>query len=142
MCYNKTKQSISSQKLGSWTFGELPVVFSRKLNLLYFLYSAIQKCFPVHLIKQNYLIKTLLRTLILMTGIFLTAFPSRTNLKLHNISVIPKVVKKVVTNLDSSRVSGLDCMPVLALKNEEAELSYILAEPFNKCLKESCFSDC
>ena len=77
-----------------------------------------------------------------MTGIFLTVFPSRTNLKLPNISVIPKVVKKVVTNLDSSRVSGLDCMPVLALKNEEAELSYILAELFNKCLKESCFSDC
>ena len=114
---HKTKQSISSQKLGSWTFGELPVVFSRKLNLLYFLYSAIQKCFPVHLIKQNYLIKTLLRTLILMTGIFLTVFPSRTNLKLHNISAIPKVVKKVVTNLYSSRVFGLDCMAVVALKN-------------------------
>ena len=71
----------------------------------------------MHLIKQNYLLKTILRTLILMTGIFLTVFPSRTNLKLHNISVIPKVVKKVIANLDSSRVSGLDCMPVVALKN-------------------------
>ena len=93
------------------------LVFSRKLNLLYFLYSAIQRCFPVHLIKQNYLLKTLLRTLILMTSIFLTVFPSRTNLKLHNISAIPKVVKKVVTNLYSSRVFGLDCMAVVALKN-------------------------
>ena len=28
------------------------------------------------------------------------------------------------------------------LKNCEPELSYILAELFNKCLKESCFPDC
>ena len=28
------------------------------------------------------------------------------------------------------------------LKNCEPELSYILAEHFNKCLKESCFPDC
>ena len=27
-------------------------------------------------------------------------------------------------------------------KNGEPELSYILAELFNKCLKESCFLDC
>ena len=31
---------------------------------------------------------------------------------------------------------------MVVLKNCEAELSYILAELFNKCLKESCFSDC
>ena len=34
-------------------------------------------------------------------GIFLPVFPSRTNLKLHNISVNPKVVNKVIMNLDS-----------------------------------------
>ena len=34
---NKTKESITSQKLGS--FGELPIVFSTKVNLLYLLYS-------------------------------------------------------------------------------------------------------
>ena len=28
------------------------------------------------------------------------------------------------------------------LKNCESELSYILAELFNMCLKESCFTDC
>ena len=27
-------------------------------------------------------------------------------------------------------------------KNPEPELSYVLAELFNKCLKESCFPDC
>ena len=44
-------------------------------------------------------------------------------------------------NLDSSKVSGPDCIPVVALKNCEPELSYILAELFNACPKESCFSD-
>ena len=43
-------------------------------------------------------------------------------------------------NLDLSKKS--DCIPVVVLKNSEPELSYILAELFNKCLKESCFPDC
>ena len=30
----------------------------------------------------------------------------------------------------------------MVLKNSEPELSYILAELFTKCLKESCFPDC
>ena len=40
-------------------------------------------------------------------------------------------------NLDMSKVSGPDGIPVVVLKNCEPELSYILAELFNKCLKES-----
>ena len=76
------------------------------------------------------------------SGLSLPVFPSRTNLKLHNISVASKMVKKVVMNLDLSRASGPDCIPVVVLKNCEPELSYILAELFNMCLKESCFPDC
>ena len=34
------------------------------------------------------------------SGISLPIFPFRTNLNLHNVSVIPKMVKKVATNLD------------------------------------------
>ena len=52
------------------------------------------------------------------------------------------MVKKVITNLDSSKASGPDCIPVVILKNCEPELSYILVNFFNKCLKESCFPDC
>ena len=74
--------------------------------------------------------------------ISLAVFPSRTNLKLHHISVIPKMVRKVVMNLDLSNASGPDSIPVVVLKNCEPELSYILAELFNKCFKESCFPDC
>ena len=75
-------------------------------------------------------------------GISLPVFLSRTNLKLHNISVTPKMVKKVIMNLDLSKASGPDCIPVVILKNCEPELSYILAKLFHKCLKESCFPDC
>ena len=39
-------------------------------------------------------------------------------------------------------MSGPDCIPVVVLKNCEPELSYILAELFNMCLKRSCFPDC
>ena len=45
-------------------------------------------------------------------------------------------------NLDLSKASCPDCIPVVVLKNCEPGLSYILAEFFNKCFKECCFSDC
>ena len=66
----------------------------------------------------------------------LPVFPSRTNLKLHNISITSSMVKKVITNLDSSKASVPDCILVVVLKN------YILAELFNMSLKESYFPDC
>ena len=76
------------------------------------------------------------------SGISLPVFPSRTNLKPHSISVTSKMVRKVIINLDLSKASGPDCIPVVVLKNCELELSYILAELFNKCVQESCFPDC
>ena len=74
--------------------------------------------------------------------ISLLVFSSRTYLKQYNISVTPKMVKKVILNLDSSKASGPDCIRVVVLKNCETEVSYILAEQLNMCLKESCFPDC
>ena len=41
-----------------------------------------------------------------------------------------------------SKASGPDCIPVVILKNCGHELSYILGELCNMCLKESCFRDC
>ena len=76
------------------------------------------------------------------SGASLQVFPSRTNLKLHNISVTPKMVQKVIINLDFSKSSGPDGILVVVLKNCELELSNILAELFNNCLKESGFPDC
>ena len=76
------------------------------------------------------------------SGISWSVFLSKTSLKLHNISVTPKMVEKVIVSLDLLNASGPNCIPVAVLKNCEPELSYILAELFKKCLKESCFPDC
>ena len=76
-------------------------------------------CCLLHLIKQNCL---------LIQVISLPVFPSRTNLKLPNVFVTHKVVKKVIMNLDLSKASGPDGIPVVVLKNYGPELSYILAE--------------
>ena len=76
------------------------------------------------------------------SGISLPVFPSRTDLKLHNISLTSKMVKKIIMSFDLSKASGPDCIPVVVLKSCEPELSYVLAELFNKCLKGFCFPDC
>ena len=49
------------------------------------------------------------------SGTSLPVFPSRTILKLRN--TFPKMVTKVIMNLDSSKASGPDCIPVVILKN-------------------------
>ena len=73
------------------------------------------------------------------SGISLPIFCSITNLTLHNISVTSKMAKKVTANLDSSKASGPDCIPVVVLTNCELELSYILAKLHNMCVNKSCF---
>ena len=142
---NKTKQFIFSQILGSQDFWRIANSVLNKGKHLYT--SSIQW---IHLEvlfsasdKAKLLAEEISRNSNLDdSSISLPAFPSRTNLKLHNISVTPKMVKKVITNLDLSKACGPDCIPVMVLKNCEHELSYILAELFNKCLKESCFPYC
>ena len=74
------------------------------------------------------------------SGFSSPAFTSRTNLKLHNIHITPKFVRKFITNIDSWASLGPDCIPVVVLKKFEPELSHI-AEFFNNCLQESCFQD-
>ena len=138
----KTKESITSQKLGSWDFWRIAnSVLNKSKSAVTPLFNGPEvlssasdkaKLFPKNFCKNSNLDDS---------GISFPAFPSRTNMKLHNISITPEMVKKVKTNLDSSKASGPDCIPVVALKNCEPELSYILAKLFNKCLKESCFPD-
>ena len=65
------------------------------------------------------------------SGISIPVFPSRTNLKLHNTSITLKMVKKIITNFDSSKASGPECIPMMVLKNCELKLSYALAELFS-----------
>ena len=49
------------------------------------------------------------------------------------------MVKKVILNLDSTKASGPDVIPVVVLKNYGPERSYILAALFDMDMKESCF---
>ena len=137
------QESITSQKLGSRDFWRIANSVLNKGK------SAIPPLFngPEVLSSASDKAKLFAESFSLNSnlddsGVSLPVFPSRTNLKLHNISVTPKMVRKVVMNLDLSKASGSDCIPVVVLKNCEPELSYILAELFNKCLKESCFPDC
>ena len=138
----KTKESITSQKLGSHDFWQIANSVLNKgksaipplFNRLEVLSSASDKA---KLFAKNFSKNSNLDD----SGMSLPVFPSRTNLKLHNISITPKIVKKVITNLDSSKASVPDCIPVGVLKNCEPELSYILAKLFNMCQKESCFPD-
>ena len=133
----------SSQKLGSWDFwGIANSVLNKGKSAIPPLFNGPKVLSSasdnVKLFAKNFFKNSNLDD----SGIYLPVFPSRTNLKLHNISITPKMVKKVITNLDSSKASGPDCIPVVVLKNCEPELSYILAKLFNNCLKESCFPDC
>ena len=133
----KQRSPSLPRNLAPRTFGKLPIVFSTKVNLLYLLYSTARRCCLLHMIKQNFLVINFSENSNLDdSGISLRVFPSRTNLKLHNISVTPKMFKKVITNLDLSKASGRDCIPVVVPKNCQPEISYILAELFNKCLLE------
>ena len=131
----KQKSLLLQRNLAFKTFGELLLVLKSAIpplfNNLEMLSSASDKpkLFAEKFSKNSNLVDS---------GISLPVFPSRTNLKLHTISVTPKMVKKIIMNLDLSKASGLDCIPLVVLKNCVPELSYTLAELFIKCLKESC----
>ena len=70
----KQKSPSFPRNLALGTFGELLIVFSTKVNLLYLLYSTDRTCCLLHLIKQNYLLKTFPRTQFLMTLVSLYLF--------------------------------------------------------------------
>ena len=77
------------------TFGELLIVFSVGVRLLYPLYSMTQRCCLLYLIRQKIVAKTFSENSNLDDSEYLLpAFSSKTNLKLHNISVTPEVVQR------------------------------------------------
>ena len=110
--------TITSQKLGSQDFWRIANSVLNKsksaipplFNRLEVLSSASDKAklFPEKFSKNTNLD---------VSDISLLVFPSRTNLKLCNISVPPKMVKKIMMNLELSKISGPDCIAVVVLKN-------------------------
>ena len=119
------------------TFGKLPIVLNKPaipplFNRPEVWFSASDKA---KLFAENFYKNSNLDD----SDISLPVFPSRTYLKVHNIPVTHKMVKKVIMNLDLSKASGPYCIPVVVLKNCEPELSYILAELFNSVLRSLVF---
>ena len=96
---NKTKESITFQKLGSRDFWQIAnSVLNNGKSAVTPLFHNIEvfsspsdkaKLFAENFSKNSNLGDS---------GISLYIFPSRTNLKLHNIYVTPKMVKKVIIN--------------------------------------------
>ena len=114
----KTKEFVTSQKRGSRDFWRIVnSILNKGKSVIPSLFNGSEvlssasgkaKLFVKNFSKSSNLDDS---------DISLPVFSSRTNLKLHNISVTPKMVKKAITNLDSSKVSGPDCIPVVVLKN-------------------------
>ena len=92
---NKTKESITSQKLGSRDFWRIAnSVLNKGKSAILLLFTGLEmlssasdkaKLFAENFSKNSNLDDS---------GISLLIFPSRTNLELHNISVTPKMVQK------------------------------------------------
>ena len=66
----------------------MPILFSTKVNLLFLLYLTTRMCCLQHLIKKLFAQNFSKDSNLDDSGIDLTVFLSRTNLKLHNISVV------------------------------------------------------
>ena len=137
------KQSITSQNFGSQDIWQVAnsVLNKYKSAIPPLLNNLEVLCSPSDKVKffpENFSENSNLD----YSGISLPVFPSRTDLKLHNISATPKMVKKVMTNFDLSKASGPDCIQVVVLKKCEPELSDVITELFDKYVKESCFLDC
>ena len=101
----KQKSPSLARNLAFGTFDESLTVFSANINLLYLFHLTILRCCLLHLKNSN------------------LDDPVSLILKLHNISVTPKMVKNVKTNLKSPKASGPNCIPVVVPKNCESELS-------------------
>ena len=66
-------------------------------------------------------------------------FPPITDEKLCESKVTAGQIAELIKDLDSSKATGPDDIPVVVLKHLSPELSPILAKLFNRCLKEKCF---
>ena len=119
----KQKSPLLPRNLALGTFGKLLIVFPRKINLSY-LFCSMTASDKANLFAKNFSKNSNLDDL----GISLPVLPSRTNLKLHSVSVTHKMVKKIITNFDLLKASGLNYIPVGVLKNRQSEHSYILAD--------------
>ena len=109
----KQKNPSLPRNVAFEAFGELLTVFSTKVTLLYLFHLTIHRYCFLHLKNAD----------LDDSGISLPGLPSRTNLKLHNISITPKMAEEVKTNLNKSpKASGPNC--ILAVVPKNCELNF------------------
>ena len=72
-------------------------------------------------------------------GVELPTFPSRTQHSLSLPLISSKRVRKLIFELDSTKASGPDNIPVTVLRHCAPELSSIFSKIFNLCLKTCTF---
>ena len=72
-------------------------------------------------------------------GYPLPDFPPVTDEKLSDFKVSAGQVESLIKELDATKATGPDNIPVVVLKHLSPELSPILAKLFNRCLNERCF---
>ena len=113
-----------------------------KENVLFLFYLMILGSCLLHLIKQSCFLKSFLRTLILMIQVSLFLLSVLELIWNFIIWLLTSKTFKGVTDLDSSKGSGLGCFPTGVLKNCELILSCISGNLFYMCLKKSCFLVC
>ena len=121
---NKTRDSLISMKLGSCECSQLVNSVLKKYNsgvpFLFIGFDVLSYAFhKVKLFAENFSKNSNLDD----SDISLPAYPAITNLNMHNIPVTRKLIKKVITNIDLSKMSDPNW--------SEPEFSHILGELFN-----------
>ena len=66
-------------------------------------------------------------------------FPLRTNKVLDSCCITPAKISSIISNLDASKATGPDGIPVILFQKCAPELSPVLSRLYNKCIAESCF---
>ena len=69
-------------------------------------------------------------------------FPHMTNTYLDNFDISSKKFAAVIAQLDPSKATGPDGIPVVVLQKCSPELSPVLSKLYPKCVSESCFPSC
>ena len=130
MCVCVFEESITSQKLGARDiWGIANSVLNKSESTVPPLFNSLEMLSSAS-DKETCILKTFLRTLILMTQVSFYLLFLRTNLRLHIMAVSPTLKKKFIADIDSSKASGPDGISLLTLQSCKPEL-YTNQLPFS-----------
>ena len=139
-----TRESIVSQRLGTKDFWRIVnSVLKRNKSSLPALSTDTDRMATTSAEKAEILCRAFARNSSLDDGgRSLPAYPSRTDASLSIPSITVKQVRRIIKNLDSSKSSGPDGIPVTVLKECAPELAPIFTKLFRRCLRKGEFPSC